>query len=340
MVVLPRQRDDPVIGRRRFIGGVGFGLFAASIMIRAQQPPKVYRIGCLIPFRGTVDLEAATIGAMIEGLRDLGWVEGRNLKIEYRSAENRLELYDTLARELVALNVDLIVAAGVTAVKAAKNATDSTPIVMVTAADPVKFGLVASLARPGGNVTGTALPPIDWGKWLELARESVPGASRVAVIANPNNRVYADYVVQNEAAAKRLGLRLQMLPVARAEQLDEAFVAIKRERADALLFGPDALYTSRMQEISDRASTSRLPLIGPNRRAAELGALIGYGYDFRSNWRRAPAYIDRILKGAKPSELPVEQPNTFELVVNLKSAKALGITIPQSLLLRADEVIQ
>jgi ABC-type uncharacterized transport system substrate-binding protein len=340
MVVLPRQRDDPVIGRRRFIGGIGFGLFAAPIMIRAQQPPKVYRIGCLIPFRGTVDLEAATIGAMIDGLRDLGWVEGWNLKIEYRSAENRLELYDTLARELVALNVDLIIAAGVTAVTAAKNATGSTPIVMVTAADPVNFGLVASLARPGGNVTGTALPPIDWGKWLELARESVPGASRVAVIANPSNRVYADYVVQNEAAAKRLGLRLQMLPVARAEQLDEAFVAIKRERADALLFGPDALYTSRMQEISDRASTSRLPLIGPNRRAAELGALIGYGYDFRSNWRRAPAYIDRILKGAKPGELPVEQPNTFELVVNLKSAKALGITIPQSVLLRADEVIQ
>jgi len=251
-----------------------------------------------------------------------------------------LELYDTLASELVALNLDLIVAAGVSAVQAAKNATDSTPIVMVTAADPVKFGLVASLARPGGNVTGTALPPIDWGKWLELAREVVPGASRVAVIANPSNRVYADYVVQNEAAAKRLRLRLQMLPVARAEQLDEAFVAIKRERADALVFGPDALYTSRMQEISDRASTSRLPLIGPNRRAAELGALIGYGYDFRSNWRRAPAYIDRILKGAKPGELPVEQPNTFELVVNLKSAKALGITIPQSVLLRADEVIQ
>jgi putative tryptophan/tyrosine transport system substrate-binding protein len=329
-----------VIGRRRFLCGVGFGLIAAPIMIRAQQPPKVHRIGCLFPFRGTADVEAATIGAMVEGLRDLGWVEGRNLKIEYRSAENRLELYDKLARELVALNIDLIVAAGVNAVTAAKNATGSTPIVMVTAADPVKFGLVASLARPGGNVTGTALPPIDWGKWLELARESIPGASRVAVIGNPSNRVYADYVVQNEAAAKRLGLRLQMLPVARAEQFDEAFVAIKRERADALLFGPDALYISRMQEISDRASTSRLPLIGPNRRAAELGALIGYGYDFRSNWRRAAAYIDRILRGAKPSDLPVEQPNTFELVVNLKTAKALGIAIPQSVLLRADEVIK
>jgi len=340
MVILPRQRDDPVIGRRRFIGGVGFGLIAVPLMIPAQQLPKVHRIGCLLGFLGTSDMQAATIGAMVDGLRDLGWVEGRNLKIEYQSAENRPELYDQLARELVALNVDLIVAASVNAVTAAKNATDSTPIVMVSAADPVKFGLVASLARPGGNVTGVSIPPIDWGKWLELAGASVPGALRVAVIANPSNRVYADYVAQNEAAAKRLGLRLQMLPVARAEQLDEAFVAIKREKADALVVGPDALYISRMQEISDRASTSRLPLIGPYRRAAELGALIGYGYDFRSNWRRAAAYIDRILKGAKPGDLPVEQPNTFELVVNLKSAKALGITIPQSVLLRADEVIQ
>jgi len=308
-------------------------------MIRAQQLPKVHRIGCLFGFLGTADMQAATIGAMVEGLRALGWVEGRNLKIEYRSAENRPELFDQLGRELVALNVDLIVAASTNAVTAAKNATNSIPIVMLSGPDPVKFGLVASLARPGANVTGLALPAIDWGKWLELVRESVSGASRVAVIGNPSNRLYADYVAQNEAAAKLLGLRLQMLPVARAEQFDEAFAAIKREKADALVVGPDGLYISRMQEISDRASTSRLPLIGPNRRAAEMGALIGYGYDFRNAWRKLPAYIDRILRGAKPSDLPVEQPNKFELVVNLKTAKALGITIPQSVLLRADEVI-
>jgi putative ABC transport system substrate-binding protein len=238
------------------------------------------------------------------------------------------------------LNVDLIVAVSTNAVTAAKNATNSIPIVMLSGPDPVKFGLVASLAQPGANVTGVAFPTIDWGKWLELVRESFSGASRVAVIANPSNRLYADYVAQNEAAAKLLGLRLQMLPVARAEQFDEAFVAIKREKADALVVGPDGLYISRMREISDRASTSRLPLIGPNRLAAELGALIGYGYDFRSNWRGAAVYIDRILRGAKPSDLPVEQPNKFELVVNLKTAKALGITIPQSVLLRADEVIR
>jgi len=277
---------------------------------------------------------------MVEGLRALGWVEGRNLKIEYRSAENRPERHDKLARELVALSVDLIVAISTNAVTEAKTATSSIPIVMLSGYDPVKFGLVASLGRPGGNVTGVAFPTIDWGKWLELVRETLSSATRVAVIGNPSNRLYGDYVAQNEAAAKLLGLRLQMLPVARAEQFDEAFVAIKREKADALVVGPDSLYISRMQEISDRASTSRVPLIGPDQRAAEMGALIGYGYDGRDIWRRLPIYIDRILRGAKPSDLPVEQPNKFELVVNLKTAKALGLTIPQTLLRRADEVIQ
>jgi len=282
----------------------------------------------------------ASIGVIVEGLRALGWVEGRNLKIEYRSAENRPERHDKLARELVALSVDLIVAISTNAVTEAKTATSSIPIVMLSGYDPVKFGLVASLGRPGGNVTGVAFPTIDWGKWLELVRETLSSATRVAVIGNPSNRLYGDYVAQNEAAAKLLGLRLQMLPVARAEQFDEAFVAIKREKADALVVGPDSLYISRMQEISDRASTSRVPLIGPDRRAAEMGALIGYGYDGRDIWRRLPIYIDRILRGAKPSDLPVEQPNKFELVVNLKTAKALGLTIPQTLLRRADEVIQ
>ena len=327
-------------GRRRFIGALGFGLIAAPLRVPAQQIPNVRRIGFILPASlAAADTEGMT-KALVEGLHDVGWIEGRNLIIEFRSAENRPDLYDKLVRELVALNVELIVMSSVNAVTAAKNATTSTPIVMVNTADPVKFGLVASLARPGANVTGLALPPIDWGKWLELARDSITRAARVAVIANPDNRVYADYVVQNEVAAKRLGLRLQMLPVARAEQFDDAFVAIKREKADALVVGPDVLYLSHIREIADRALASRLPLIGPNRHAAELGALIGYGYDFRSALRGAATYIDRILKGAKPGDLPVEQPTKFELVINLKTAKALGITIPQSVLLRADEVIQ
>ncbi len=276
---------------------------------------------------------------MVEGLRTLGWAEGRNLTIEYRSAEGKPELFGQLARELVALNVDLIVAVTVNAAIAAKNATSSIPIVMVNAPDPVKFGLVASLARPGGNVTGLALPAIDWGKWLELAQQVIPGVSRISVIANSDNRVYADYVAQNQDAATRLGLRLQMLPVTRAEQFDEAFSSMKGEKSDALVFGPDSLYITRMKEIIDRASAARLPVIGPNRQAAELGALVGYGYDVRNAWQRIPAYVNRILRGAKPSDLPVEQPDKFELVVNLKTAKALGLSIPQPVLVRADEVI-
>ena len=329
-----------MIGRRTFIGGVGFGLIASPLMIRAQQLPKVHRIGCLLPFRGTADVEAA-ISGMIEGLRDRGWVEGRNLKIEYRSAENRPELYDELARELVALNCrpdrrgkrerrDR-------GEKRDRQHADRDGLWQRTRSSSGWLRALLDLA--GTSQAWPCLRSIGESGWSSFG-ESVSGASRVAVIANPSNRVYADYVVQNEAAAKRLGLQLQMLPVARAEQLDEAFVAIKREKADALVVGPDSLYLARMQEISDRASTSRLPLIGPNRRSAELGALIGYGYDFRFAWRGAAAYIDRILKGAKPSDLPVEQPNKFELGVNLKTAKALGITIPQSVLLRADEVIQ
>ena len=329
-----------MIGRRRFIGGVGFGLVAVPLMTRAQNLPKVHRIGCLLAFGRTDDTDARSINIMVERLRELGWVEGSNLRIDYRSAENRPELYDQLARELVALNVELIVAVTVNATTAAKSATSSIPIVMVNVADPVKFGLVASLARPGANVTGQALPAIDWGKWLELAQQTVPGLSRVAVIANPRNPVYADYVAQNEAAATRLGLRLQMLPVAPAERLDNAFAAIKYEKAGALVVGPDASYSQRMEDICNKALTGRLPFIGPNRRATDLGALIGYGYDPRYAWRGATAYIDRILRGAKPSDLPVEQPTKFELVVNLKTAKALGITIPQTVLLRADEVIQ
>jgi len=328
-----------VIGRRRFIGGVGFGLIAVPLMIHAQSLPKVHRIGCLLAFRRRDDTDAVSVNLMVARLRDLGWIEGGNLKIDYRSAENRPELYDQSARELVALNVELIVAVTVYGATAAKNATSTIPIVMVNTADPVKFGLVASLARPGGNVTGLALPAIDWGKWLELAQQTVPGLSRVAVIANPSNPVYADYVAQNNAAAERLGLRLQMLPVAPAEQLDEAFAAIKREKAGVLVVGPDASYFQRMQDICNKALTGRLPFIGPNRRAADLGALIGYGYDSRNAWRGVALYIDRILRGARPSDLPVEQPAKFELVVNSKTAKALGIAIPHSVLVRADEVI-
>jgi putative ABC transport system substrate-binding protein len=325
-------------GRREFSSAVAAALMTAFFPVRAQNL-REHRIGCLLPLQRSANLDSYSIVVMVEGLRALGWAEGRNLTIEYREAKGQPELFGQLARELVALNVELIVAVTGNAATAAKNATSSIPIVMVAAPDPVKFGLVASLARPGGNVTGLALPTIEWGKWLELAQQAIPSLSRISVIANPDNRVYADYAAQNQEAAKRLGLRLQMLPVGRAEQFDEAFSSMKREKADALVFGPDSLYRSHMKEIIDSASAARLPVIGPDRQAAELGALAGYGYDVRNAWQRIPAYVNRILRGAKPSDLPVEQPDKFELVVNLRTAHALGLSIPQPVLVRADEVL-
>jgi len=233
-----------------------------------------------------------------------------------------------------------MVSAGVTSALAAKEATSTIPILAIGVADPVKFGLVASLARPGGNVTGIAGPVPDWGKYLELAREAVAGATRVAVIANPSSVVYSDYVAQNEAAARQLGLKLQMIPVAEATELAPAFEAMKRARAEVLVFGPDRLFLANLPEILERARAAGLPAVSSMRPAVLGGALLHYGIDGRAVVREAAAYAGRILRGTKPADLPFEQPMRYELVINLKVAKTLGLQIPKSLLLRADEVIE
>ena len=312
----------------------------APIAGRGQAVGRVRRIGVL----GNSPQSPAAGGLLpvfVAALRDLGWSEGKAVAFEYRWAEQHYERVPALAGELVELGVDLIVVtAGVTAALAAKQATATIPILVIGVADPVKFGLVASLARPGGNVTGFMAPLADWGKYLELAREAVAGATRIAVIGNPTNIVYADYVAQNETAARQLGLKLQMIPVARADELAAAFEAMKRAHADALVFGPDGVFAANMPEIFDRARANLLPVIGPFRRAAEMGAVATYGADFRYIFRQAASYADRLLRGTKPADLPIEQPTRFELIVNLKTAKALGLTIPQSVLLRADEVIE
>ena len=312
----------------------------APIATCAQPVGRIRRIGIL----GNA-LQSAAAGNLmpvfIEALRDLGWSEGKAVTFEYRWAEQHYDRFPALAGELVGLGVDLIVVTGgVTAALAAKQATATIPILVIGVADPVKFGLVASLARPGGNVTGFMTPLADWGKYLELAREAVVGATRIAVIGNPTNVVYPDYVAQNETAARQLGLKLQMIPVARADDLAPAFEAMKRARADALVFGPDGVFAANMPEIFDRARANLLPVIGPFRPAAAMGALVSYGADFRYIFRQAASYADRLLRGTKPADLPIEQPTRFELIVNLKTAKALGLTIPQSVLLRADEVIE
>jgi len=312
----------------------------APITSNAQSVGLVRRIGVL----GNVAPPAnagSPIQVFIATLRDLGWIEDKTVAFEYRWAQQRYERFPALAEELVQLGVDLImVTGGVTAALAAKQATTTTPILAVAVADPVKFGLVASFARPGGNVTGIAQPLADWGKWLELAREAVAGATRIAVIGNPTNIVYADYVAQNESAARQLGLKLQMIPVAQVDQLAPAFEAMKVAHADALVVGTDNLYLSNLAEILERARASRLPVIAPFRPAADMGALVAWGFDIRYAFRRAAAYADSILRGTRPADLPMEQPSRFELLINLKTAKALGLTIPQAMLLRADEVIR
>ena len=312
----------------------------APITSYAQSVGRVRRIGVL----GNVAPPAnagSPIQVFVATLRDLGWIEAKTVAFDYRWAQQHYERYPALAQELVKLGVDLImVTGGVTAALAAKQATTTIPILAVAIADPVKFGLVASFARPGGNVTGIAQPLADWGKWLELAREAVAGATRIAVIGNPTNIVYADYVAQNEAAARQLGLKLQMIPVAQVDQLAPAFEAMKVAHADALVVGTDNLYFSNLTEILERARASRLPVIAPFRPAADMGALVAWGFDIRFAFRRAAAYADSILRGTRPADLPMEQPSRFELVINLKTAKALGLTIPQSMLQRADEVIR
>ncbi|MEP6874563.1 MAG: ABC transporter substrate-binding protein [Burkholderiales bacterium] len=311
------------------------------ITAAAQPAPRPRRIGMLVLGR-LEEIAANPLQRLfISTLRELGWNEGREVLFEYRSGELQTDSLRTALHELVALNVDLIiVTTGVTAALAAKEATATIPILAIGVADPVKFGLVASLAHPGGNVTGLAGPVPDWGKYLELAREVAPGLTRVAVIANPTSVVYPDYVAQNEAAARQLGLKLQMIPVAQASGLAAAFEAMKRQRAEVLVFGPDRIFYVNLGEILERSRVAGLPAITSIRPAIEAGAVLTYGLDTRALIRQSASYADRILRGTKPADLPFEQPTRYELVINRKTAKALGLKIPQSLLLRADEVIE
>jgi putative ABC transport system substrate-binding protein len=326
-----------VTTRRAFIGALAGGL-AAPLAAGAQQPAKVAR-GFL--GTGSPALTANQLEAFQQGLRDLGYVEGRNIAIEYRWARGRVERFPDLAVELVGLKVDVIVASSSPAALAAKNATRTIPIVFANAADPVDSGLVAGIARPGGNVTGLSLlAPEIVARQMQLLKEAVPKASRVAVLSNPGNSYTALLVKETEAAARSLGVRVQLLAVRGADAFDSAFSAVTKERPGALFVLFDPLFFAHQTRIAEFANKNRLPAMYPHREQAETGGLMAYGPDLRDNFRRAATYVDKILKGAKPADLPVEQPTKFELVINLKTAKALGLTIPPSLLQRADEVIQ
>ena len=316
------------------------GLLVAPLATEAQQSGRVYRLGYLsTPTRESVEHGLA---AFLRTLRELGWIDGQNLIIEYRWAEGNVERLPGLAAELVRNKVDVIVAPAGSAALAAKNATGSIPIVMIFASDPVEMGLVASLRRPGGNITGTTFTPGPeiFGKQLQILKEAVPHASRVAVLSNPADPSFALQVRQVEATGRSLGIRLQHVEARGPEEFDSAFAAMARERADALLVTGTSTFLAHRVRLAELAVKGRLPTMHSFRESVEAGGLMAYAVNMADFVGRSAVYVDKILKGAKPADLPIEQPTKFELLINLKAAKALGITVPQALVLRADEVIQ
>ena len=329
-----------MIDRRSFLGVLAPGLPALPFASEAQQSGRVYRIGYLsAPSRASVE---AALGAFLRALRDLGWIEGQNLAIDYRWAEGKVERLPELAAGLVRAKVDVIVTPAGTAALAGKGATSSIPIVMMFPSDPVATGLVASLNRPGGNVTGTsfALGPEIFGKQVQILKETVPRASRVAILVNPLDQASTLQAKAVEGAAGSLGMRLQHAEARGREELDAAFAAMARERAEVLVVGRDATFLVHRARVAELALTGRLPTMFNFRESVEAGGLMAYAVNMSDFIARAAGYVDKILRGAKPADLPVEQPTRFELVINAKTARALGLTVPQSLLLRADEVIQ
>jgi len=328
-----------MISRRAFIRTLAGGLLAASLAAEAQAPAKVPRIGFLSA-RPPTD-NPYFIESFWQGLRELGYVEGQNIAIEYRFAEGRPERLPALAAELVRLKVDVIVTGGPPAPEAAKQATGTIPVVFAVAADPVAVGLVASLARPGGNITGLAsISGEVVGKQLELLKEVAPKISRVAVLQNSSNQAHRHTLRQAEGAARALGVQLHIVEARTPPEIDAAFAAMRSQRVGGVLVLRDPLFLTQRTQIAALAAKNRLPVVYGFREEAEAGGLMAYGASVPLMYRRAAIYVDKILKGAKPGDLPVEQPTKFDLIINLKTAKALGLTIPQSLLARADEVIQ
>jgi putative tryptophan/tyrosine transport system substrate-binding protein len=321
--------------RREFIAATA-ALLVSPRALRAQGTPR--RIGC---FGVLVNVAPINLGAWRSGLREHGWIEGKNLLVEYRYTQPT-DHYPDLAAELKALNPDLVIAAGPQAAVALKSATASIPIVFVAVADPVGLGLVQSLARPGGNITGFATyVPGNYLKGVEILRELVPGASRIALLVNPHNPMHRLLLDQEiPRSAQNVGVALPIVEATTAEELDIAFASAAAEHADAMIVFGDALFSFQAPRVVALAAEHRLPGIYLSRLFATNGGLISYGPDFADLYRRAADYVDRIFKGTKPSDLPVEQPTKFELVINLKTAKALGLTVPPSLLIRADEVIE
>lgn len=314
-------------------------LFALCFSAEAQQPGKVHRIGVLIS--ASPSIASRRIQAFQQSLRELGYVEGKNIAFEYRYGEGRPDTLPERISELVHLQVDLLVTDTSNATQAAKNATKTIPVVFTTANDPVGDGQVASLAKPGGNLTGFSILALDLnGKRLELLKEAFPQITRVAFLPITGEAIGENRFKEAEMAAQGLRLRLQRLRVKGADDLESAFDAAKRSGAEAVLAHPSTFVGTNRARIIELAAKHRLPAIFGGAEAAEAGGLMSYGPDIVDNYRRAAVYVDKILKGAKPADLPVQQPMKFEFVINLKTAKQIGLTIPPNVLARADKVIK
>ena len=323
--------------RREFITALGCAAAAWPFAARAQQPEKIYRLGILEPIPAAQN--AANLDALRKGLRDLGYVEGRNLIIEYRSADGRAERFSELASELIRLGVDLMLTRGTPAARAAKNAAGTIPVIIATMGDPT--ALVASFAHPGGNITGVVTYTTELtAKRIELLNELVPSLSRVALLHNMGNPAVPPEWEETKRQARALGLQAELLDVRSHGDLSRAFELAVRQRVDAVVIGADGLTQLHQQTIVDLATRKRLPAIYAARDFVEAGGLIAYGVNYPDLYLRLASFVDRIFKGAKPGELPVEQPAKFELVINVKTAKSLGLTIPLTLLVQADEVIE
>ena len=323
---------------RAALVGLGAMILSAPV-VAAQSPVQAARIGVLDP--GTASLRTVRYGAFRQGLKELGYVEGRDIVIEYRYAEGKLERLPALAAELVRLNVDVILTSGDAGVRAAKQASQTIPIVVALTGDLVGPGYVASLARPGGNITGlTDLLSELSAKRLELLKTAFPKVSRVAILWNPTNAANVIGFKESEVAARTLRIQLLPLDARRADDFETAFLAALRARADALIVFADSLLLTHRARIVDFAAKNRLLAMYAGQDFMDAGGLMFYGVNVADMYRRAATYVDKILKGAKPADLPVEQPTKFELIINLKTAKALGLTIPPSVLVQADEVIR
>jgi len=323
--------------RRDFINFLGGAAATWPLAAHAQQPARVYNIAILSAAR----TNSPAYVAFSEAFRQLGWIDGKNVVLVYRTADNRVDRLSKLAVELVRLKVDVIVTAGTLASLAAKHATTTIPIVMAAAGDPLGSGLVANLAQPIGNITGLSLMSPDLGgKRLELLKELLPQISRVAVLWNSANPYPAHVFKETESAAQTLGMEVQSLEVRDPDDFNNVFEAVRQNHPDALIAVEDPLTNSYLSRIANFAAANKLPAIFGFREFVDAGGLMAYGANLPDLFRRAAVYVDKILRGAKPAELPIQQPTKFELVINLKTAKALGLIVPPTLLARADEVIE